>query len=365
MATYKDGLIPSHPHHCSAILQHQEPAGGAAGILPWDGDKPQARIGDPGQECEPCRPSAIQWPRGHSATCISPSSGPAALHWPCSPKRKLLLLLHLTWSLALTQNCAVKGFWGNVIQLSSADQLRVDRSSPSPGWPLPSTLSKSFPQTKPHRRLTLEAYWLLVLSSCIPYSFLKISLGLWLSAFWRMKGGESTLSWVMAWGIQVHSLIRASCGVCWRQTVRPCPAPVNWIPHMWNCGACHKFPRGSQAASFMNLCPNRLLVSQVEAPCFCSTSQAPADSGSAQRILAGVSCGRGVSGSAACSWRITGRCLCVTSDKAWIKRRKDVKQSGGRVRPARGMTKDRESVSSSLLATHAEGARMWRRDVEI
>lgn len=98
--------------------------------------------------------------------------------------------------------------------LSSADQLRVDRSSPSPGWPLPSTLSKSFPQTKPHRRLTLEAYWLLVLSSCIPYSFLKISLGLWLSAFWRMKGGESTLSWVMAWGIQAHPLIRASWGVC-------------------------------------------------------------------------------------------------------------------------------------------------------
>ena len=60
MATYKDGLRPSHPHHCSAILQHQEPAGGAAGILPRDEDKPQARIGDPGQECEPCRPSAIQ-----------------------------------------------------------------------------------------------------------------------------------------------------------------------------------------------------------------------------------------------------------------------------------------------------------------
>ena len=33
MATYKDGLKPSHPPCRPAILQRQEPAGGAAGIL--------------------------------------------------------------------------------------------------------------------------------------------------------------------------------------------------------------------------------------------------------------------------------------------------------------------------------------------
>lgn len=76
---------------------------------------------------------------------------------------------------------------------------------------------------------------------------------------------------------------------------------------------------GSQLG-FMNLCPNRLLVSPVEAPCLCSTSRSPVDLGSAQRVLVGVGCGRGVSGGAAWSLCITGRPLCVTSDKAVIQK---------------------------------------------
>ena len=168
MATSKDGLKPSHPHHRPAILQSQEPAGGAAGILPWKGDKPQPRTRDPGQESEPRGPSATQWPRGHSATCISPSSGPPALHWPCGPKRRPPLLLLLLSASHVKHRTDPEPCGEGILRKCDPAELSWQTTSspqlPESGWTLPSTLSKSFLQTKPRRRVTLEAYWPLVLS---------------------------------------------------------------------------------------------------------------------------------------------------------------------------------------------------------